>query len=138
MLILLSCCPKQTTTIETTKVLQEIRRDTIFIKSQPIIKYVSDSIIQTKPFIFRIDTVLKTIYQNRVKTDTIKIKYSFPNNEYEMSIKTYPDSIFSEIRNEIKTIVKEKSFFDRILDNIYIILGLILLIIVGFIIIIKK
>lgn len=138
MLILLSCCPKQINTVETTKVLQEIRKDTIYIKSSPVVTYTKDTIIQTKPFIFRIDTVLKTIYQNRVKIDTVKINYQFPDNVFKMKVSSAPDSIFKEIRNEIKTISENKSFFDRLMDNLYIILLLVLLVLIGFIIVIKR
>lgn len=126
LFILISCCPKVENSTETTKILREVRQDTIFIHTKPEITYISDTIIETKPFIFRIDTILKTIYQNRVKTDTIKVTYSFPENDYKLSVKSSPDSLFTEIKKEIKT-VKEKSFFDVIFERIYWLIGLLIL-----------
>ena len=94
--------------------------------------------IQTKSFIFRIDTILKTIYQNRVKTDTIKIEYSFPENIYSLGVHSKPDSIFNEIKSITKTL-QEKSLFEKFFENyIWYLISGIIIVIISYLIIIKK
>lgn len=73
----------------------EIKRDTTIIEkpSEPIvvekikskIKYLRDTIIQTKPFVATIDTI--------VKRDTIYAKYNFPENQFDLLIRKKPDSV---------------------------------------------
>ena len=58
--------------------------DTIRIVGPGKIEYI-DTLpdIKVKPFISRFDTIIKRIYENKIyKTDTIRIIYRFPENEF--------------------------------------------------------
>jgi len=88
------------------KVQEIIKFDTILIyKPQPIIlekiipkiKYIRDTIITTKPFVARVDTV--------IKYDSIKIDYHFPENNIDLSIYRNYDTIRVEkyLYNQIKS-----------------------------------
>jgi len=67
-------------------VLKEIKTDPIVIeKKKAIIKYIKDTIIITKPFEAKIDTV--------IKMDTIKMYYQFPENRFSLFYKRKTDTI---------------------------------------------
>jgi len=95
------------TSNETQKIEKKIFKfdTTIIYKPQPIIiekiipkiKYKRDTIITTKPFVARVDTV--------IKYDTIKIEYHFPENNLDFSINRNFDTIKVEkyLFNDIKT-----------------------------------
>lgn len=64
------------------------------------IVYVRDTIIETKPFIASVDTVLNN--------DTISIKYYYPDNCMDLDIRQSPDSILTEKVYITKEILIEK------------------------------
>lgn len=76
-------------------VQEKIVRDTITKYQKPIIiekikaqiVYKHDTIIQTKPFIARIDTV--------IMYDTIKASYEFPENYFSLLVKRKPDTVYT-------------------------------------------
>ena len=92
---------------DTYRITKEIIKfDTILIyKPQPIILekivpkiiYKRDTIITTKPFVARVDTV--------IKYDSIKIEYHFPENNIDLSINRNFDTIRVEkyLYNHIKS-----------------------------------
>ncbi len=55
------------------------------VEAKPKIQYVRDTIIQTQPFIARLDTILLR--------DTIFAQYQFPENLMSINIRTSNDSI---------------------------------------------
>lgn len=111
---------------EGAKTIEYIKKDTINIDVRPNIIYKDDTIL-THSFIYQFDTILVTTtkYNNisRIKNDTIKIRYEYPENNLKLKINSTPDTIFS--------IVKEKSIFtttEKILTALLIVLFAILII----------
>jgi hypothetical protein len=90
LLSYLSCQPKPIVITKT-----ETKIDTVIkvLPSEPIvitkmkakIVYVRDTIIETKPFVAQIDTI--------IKYDTIQAKYEFPENYFSLLVRPKPDSI---------------------------------------------
>ncbi len=108
------------------KTIEYIKKDTINIEVKPNIIYNDDTLI-THSFIYLFDTVIKTTtkYNNfsRIKSDTIKIKYEYPENNLKLKINSTPDTIYKE--------VVEKSVFttiEKILTTVLIVLFAILII----------
>lgn len=86
----------------------ETKVDTVWIKQAPI--YIQgkgvviidtvnqkDTVYMTKPFVARLDTIYK---------DTISVKYAYPLNRFDLSIRFKSDSIIRE--TQTITITKEK------------------------------
>lgn len=85
----------------------EIVRDTIIntvqqppiiiYKAKPVIEYQTDydTVIITKPFIAKIDTV--------IIRDTVHAEYVFPQNTFSMILKRKPDSVVTFREYVIKT-----------------------------------
>ncbi|MBI5325033.1 MAG: hypothetical protein HZB41_07160 [Ignavibacteriae bacterium] len=77
---------------------REIIRDTIIkeikfppvkiVKAKPVIKFIRDTIIETKPF----EAILDTI----AKSDTVRLKYEFPENYFSLEVSRKPDSLLIE------------------------------------------
>lgn len=55
------------------------------VEAKPKIQYIRDTIIQTQPFVARLDTILLR--------DTIYAQYQFPENLMSINIRTSGDSI---------------------------------------------
>ncbi len=53
-------------------------------KAKPRIKILRDTIIETKPFVAEVDTI--------VKSDTVSAKYIFPENLFELQISRKADT----------------------------------------------
>lgn len=111
---------------EGTKTIEYIKKDTINIDVKPNIIYKDDTIL-THSFIYQFDTILATTtkYNNivKIKNDTIKIKYEYPENNLKLKINSTPDTIYKE--------VVEKSVFttiEKILMTVLIVLFAILII----------
>jgi hypothetical protein len=69
---------------------------------------VSDTIYKSEAFAATLDTV--------IKSDTIKAKYEFPNNNFSLDIKRKPDSILIKtvlIQNEAK--IKNVSLYEKVI-----------------------
>ena len=70
--------------------------DTTIIERTPIkviqkegdIVYIKDTIIQTQPFIVKLDTI--------IQHDTINVDYTFPQNKFNMLLRQHPDSIITK------------------------------------------
>lgn len=125
-ILLQSCCKesiKETTITKIDTLYKErIVKDTFQVPGK--ITYLRDTIIQTKPFEVRFDTV---IYKTKYKTDTLHLKYNFPENKFTYS-SSQIDSLLEIHKDTLKekTIIEEKSFFDKFKDAlIYLIIGLI-------------
>lgn len=94
--------------------VEQIKRDTVFVEvpSQPIVleniktKIVErwDTIIQVKPFYARIDTV--------VQRDTIYAEFAFPENEISLLVRRKPDSIEVRKITILKTIEKQRLWWE--------------------------
>jgi len=111
------------------EIITEIKyvHDTLLIKSEPIILekikakiiYIKDTIIESKPFIARIDTI--------IKYDTIKIDYIFPDNEFNLFIRKKPDTTFNNNIYITKFIeVKRPIVIDIISHTAIFLLGIII------------
>lgn len=93
---------------------EKIQRDTVFlsIPSKPLViekaktKIVvrRDTIIESKPFFARIDTVLQH--------DTVYAEYAFPENEISILVKRKPDSLELRQTTVFKTIGKEQKWWE--------------------------
>lgn len=90
--------------------IQIEKRDTVYqiiqnkpieiIKHQAKIVIQKDTIIQTKPFIAELDTILAK--------DTIKMSYQFPDNLISLQIKQSADTLLQE-----KITIHSKEFIDN-------------------------
>lgn len=67
-------------TIEIVKPVERI----VIQRAKPKIKILRDTIIETKPFIAELDTI--------VKSDTVSAKYTFPENIFEFQISRKADT----------------------------------------------
>lgn len=67
-------------------VIKEIRHKPILIKAKPKIIYKSDTVILTKSFTARIDTV--------ILRDTVHAKYDFPENMFTFQVLRVNDTIY--------------------------------------------
>ena len=137
LLFLSSCswfCPNSSKiTITKDSVITEIRRDTVFIKTKPEIHYTNDTIIQTKPFVWQIDTVMKRVFHNKTIYDTLKIMYSFPDNNFQLQSKSSKDTLWKHYERIKELQTKELSFLEKVKDGlVYFILGLVFSAIVYF------
>lgn len=136
LLFLSSCgwfCPNSTqTTITRDSVITEIRRDTVIFHSKPELHYTSDTIIQTRPFVWQIDTIMKRVYNNKTIFDTLKIMYSFPDNKFQYQSKSSLDTLWKHYERIKETQLKEMSFLEKVQNGLlFILLGL-LLAVIGF------
>lgn len=74
--------------------IKTIRNDPIIIRTKPRIKYTRDTIVLTKPFKVKIDTV--------ILRDTVKAIYEYPENIFQMHIFRQNDTIFIPAETIIK------------------------------------
>lgn len=91
-----------------------VRKDTVLIikeaepivieKIKPKIIYKRDTIIETKPFIAVVDTV--------IKRDTVYAKYEFPDNSFDLMIRKKPDSTMIQTIYITKEIMRERSWWE--------------------------
>lgn len=63
-----------------------IQRKPIFIKSKAEIKYLRDTIIQTRPFEASLDTIT-------TRKDTIQVKYLFPDAKFDLMLRLSQDTL---------------------------------------------
>lgn len=83
----------------------------IFIRGKSTITYINerDTIIQTKPFTAKLDTI--------VRQDTFSIMYSYPENDFDLKVWRHPDSAF--YRYQVDSVITERvveekrSFWER-------------------------
>jgi len=100
----------------------EYRYDTIYkiVRSEPIViekikskvEYLHDTVYSTREFIATADTV--------IKFDTIKLGFYFPGNYFSMSYLPKADSIALERETQIKTVTKERPWWEV---PLYILIG---------------
>lgn len=91
-----------------------VRKDTVLIikesepivieKIKPKIIYKRDTIIETKPFVAVVDTV--------IKRDTVYAKYEFPENSFDLMIRKKPDSTMIQTIYITKEIMRERSWWE--------------------------
>jgi hypothetical protein len=101
-------CEKQVVTQIKTKT------DTAYIvkKSEPIIMtkfipkliYKSDTVIVTKPFTAIVDTI--------ILKDTVKARYDFPENSFDLFIKRKPDSLMVQTVTITKEVMRDRSWWE--------------------------
>lgn len=84
-----------------TKIIE--RKPTIIDKRQASIRIKKDSLIQTKPFIARIDT--------QYKLDTISLTYDYPENTFSMTYTHKPDTTTTIREKQIAE--KEQSWYEK-------------------------
>lgn len=114
VLLLSSCCSvkEKTVTVRDT-VLTYVNIDTINFDTEPKIIYDSTlPDIVTKPFEFKIDTIIQSVVKNKMKYDTVKINYAYPDNFLNFSYLPEPDSNFMEIVKETVTFTEELTFWN--------------------------
>ena len=87
LLLLDSCCSyKEKEVVKRDTVLVDTYRDTFNLQKSPELIYDWDKPdIVTKPFSFQIDTVIITKSKTRLKHDTLKINYQYPQNMFNFS-----------------------------------------------------
>lgn len=93
-------CPEtaEATAVRIDTVTKVIEHEPILVKAPAIVRYVRDTItqtdtlIQTRPFVARLDTV--------VKRDTLGVEYRFPQHTFAVAFRRAADSV----RFETKTI----------------------------------
>lgn len=83
-----------------TKIIE--RKPTIIDKKRASIRFKKDSLIQTKPFIARIDTIHKY--------DTISLTYDYPENTFSMTYSHKPDTTTTIREKQITE--KEQSWYE--------------------------
>lgn len=97
---------------EKDKISYIIEKDTIIVHQKEVIKvdkiipkivYLRDTIIESKPFIATIDTV--------IQKDTVFLRYDFPENLFSMKLSPSADSIRIEKIYEYKE--RGISWFER-------------------------
>lgn len=88
-----------------------IIKDTVSINR---IVYIKDTIIETKPFIASLDTAVKS-----EGIDTISLKYHFPEHIFAISVLKTADTNYIIKNDKIRTIEKEKMFYERKEFGIY-------------------
>lgn len=67
-------------------IIQEIKLPPLkIVNIKPLIKYIRDTIIESKPFIATLDTI--------AIDDTVKMQYEFPENIFSLEVARKPDSI---------------------------------------------
>ena len=77
-------------------VTKVIEHEPLHVTAPAVVRYVrdtvtlSDTIIQTRPFIARLDTV--------VRRDTLGVEYRFPQHTFSVLLRQAPDSIRYETR----------------------------------------
>ncbi len=92
----------------------EYRYDTIYkiIRQEPIViekiksdmKYLHDTVYSTREFVATADTI--------IKLDTVRLGFYFPGNYFSMSYLPKSDSIALERETQIKTIIKERAWWE--------------------------
>jgi hypothetical protein len=90
--------PKSSTMISIRDTVIKIKNESVYIdKIKARVIYKRDTIIQTKPFTAVIDTI--------IKSDTIYLRYDFPENIFAMKISPKLDSLLIPqiIQQEIKS-----------------------------------
>lgn len=83
-----------------TKIIE--RKPTIIDKKRASIRIKKDSLIQTKPFVARIDTINKY--------DTISLTYDYPENTFSMTYSHKPDTTTTIREKQITE--KEQSWYE--------------------------
>jgi hypothetical protein len=90
------------------------QHDTVTIYGKADVTFRSDTIIVTKPFFAGKDTIVRRVYLDRIKYDTISFRYAFPENTFDLKIKRDLDTL-KQINTEIKTTFqKEPTFWDKL------------------------
>ena len=88
-----------------------IIRDTVPIEK---IVYLSDTLINTKPFIASLDTAVKS-----EGIDTISLKYYFPEHIFAITVLKTADTNYLVNNNKLRIIEKPKKFYEREEFGIY-------------------
>lgn len=91
-----------------------VKRDTfIVVKAAPPIKlerakakikYLRDTIIETKPFEARIDTI--------INNDTIYLWYNYPMNAFDLFVKKKPDSTIVHEIYITKEVIRKRAWWE--------------------------
>lgn len=132
VVLLTSCCSykEKIVTVRDT-VLTDITVDTIFFETKPILIYDTTlPDIVTKPFYFNIDTIIQSKTKNKVKYDTVKINYAYPENFVNFSYLPEPDSTFTEIVTETINHIEEITIWNYLP---YVISTALIFFVIGFI-----
>jgi len=91
--------------IKTDTVLRYIEKAPLIIEKVRIkVIRQSDTVIETTPFTARIDTV--------IRCDTVFAEYEFPGNIFSMRVKFRPDTLQLEKQTIVKTIEKDRPWWE--------------------------
>lgn len=85
-----------------------VPQEPIVIKAKPIIKYIKDTVILTKPFVAKLDTIYKH--------DTIKVSYEYPANVMDILMKKRPDTVIQYTLT--REIYKQRSIYVDVLTHL--------------------
>lgn len=102
--------------------------DTITVRGKAEIIYRRDTLYTTYPFTAKKDTIIRYIVNNKVKFDTLKFNYNFPENDFFVRLSKEIDTLKQVNSEVITTIEKKPIFFDKIKEYfvylIFIIIGI--------------
>lgn len=88
--------------------------DTITVKGKADIIFKKDTIIQTYPFTAKKDTIIRYIVNNKVKYDTLKFHYNFPEHDFFVRLSKEIDTLKQVNSEVITTIEKKPTFFENL------------------------
>lgn len=123
-LFIQSCCLFQSNKNEI-----RIERDTTYITKYDTIKITftpdikitrTDTVIKFYPFVASKDTIIKYIVNNRIKYDTVKFEYSYPENLLKLNLKRSQDSIIKIMQTETQKHIIEDNIFGFSTKNLLI------------------
>jgi len=99
---------KKDTLFSKDTLINYIDKPRLIVKTKAELIYIKDTIIETKPFIASLDTIIK---------DTIGIKYYFPNNHFLLDIRYKPDEIKIVTQTITIEVEKHNTFFDTYMEK---------------------
>jgi hypothetical protein len=88
--------------------------DTITVKGKADVIFKRDTVIKTYPFTAKKDTIIRYVVNNRVKFDTLKFNYNFPEHEFFVRLSKEIDTLKQVNSEVITTIEKKPTFFDKV------------------------
>lgn len=102
--------------------------DTITVKGKADIIFRKDTIYQTYPFTAKKDTIIRYVVNNKVKFDTLKFHYNFPEHNFFVRLSKEIDTLKQVNSEVITTVEKKATFLDKVIEYlvylIFIIIGI--------------
>lgn len=128
-LITSGCCDKlsQQSVVFKTDTLYLTKYDTTTVQGKADIIFRYDTIYTTYPFTAKKDTIIRYIVNNRVKFDTLRFHYKFPEHDFFVRLSKEIDTLKQVNTEVITTIEKKPTLFDKLKEYfvylIFVIIG---------------